>query len=357
MADSNSEGMGSGTESLGSAGDEFSGLIEDANAHIMDGAGPDEMLDLLNKEVEKEAEEEEEVLDEGETSDPEEDEAEDDAEEEGEEEEDEEEVGEEEAKPVKGANKRIQQLVTQRKELENQLAQTKSQFESYAQQAQAQFQQFQQQRDARQNEMLMEMANANKLMQKQIEMLTGRKQAEEEAGLSEVERFKRDTQKAAEEQALAHVRALEEKWEKAEAERQAQAQQAQTQYQIRQLSQDVQNARNTIYFEGFDLTKIDPEHGKVIDDTIMALVAARDVTPQQAAEYLRKTNTFMATEQQKRAVATVSKKKKRAQSTKLPSGGSKQAAKSDSRPAWPLIRKHGYSSYVAWRADGSPHLE
>jgi len=353
MADSNA-GPSDGIENGGSAGEDFSALVGEASDSLMSvrGENPDDIIEAALAEDEPSEEEAPESEAEADSEDE---SAKADEEEESEEEEEEEEEGQPEEKPA-GANKRIQQLVSKRKELESKLEQQTAQFNAYAQQVQTQFQQLQQQKESQQSEITQKLMESNQLLAKQIEMLTGRRKEEEEANLSEVDHYKLQVERAAEQRAMAAVDSLRAEMKEAERKRSEEISHINTQAQIRQLSQNVTSARNAIIFEGLDPKEIDPEQGKVFDDAIMALVAARNVTPQQAAAYLRKSQEMLSQVRQKSAVKTVSKKKK-AGGTKLPVGASRQAVKNTGGyPAWDLVRKAGYSSYLDWKADGAPPL-
>lgn len=354
MADTNSgfdfDGIkDSGTEHAGT-GESFNPLIDEMFG-AEDGAdSPDEMLvdDVPQADEEAEAPEGEEP-EAGQSGPP---AAEPEDPDEDDDEGDEEEPEEDEPKP-KGsrAQKRIQQLAARSKELEQQLSQV-------TQQSQLQFQSVLQQQEAKHQAQMDQMQQLIEVRSREAELMQAKQSREEDQNLSEVDRFaakiERETMAKAESLFDSKLEALQSKMDEQEAAHAERQQKMENQRVFERVSQRTEAARNSTFFKGFNQESITPEVGQAVDDTIMALAAARNIPIEEAASFLSQLTDIVGQKRQATKKAAKSKPKVKPAKAGLPSSARQAAKGGEKAPSLQEIKEMGFNNHLRWAEAGSP---
>jgi hypothetical protein len=260
-------------------------------------------------------------------------------------------VSDEPEEPQGRANKRIQQLVQDNKQIRDDYqkfqAQSQQQMQSWAQQ---QAQQYQLQ--------MGELQRQNEIQTRQLELLQGRRRDEEESELPYVEKFKRQLLREAE-QIADQKMSVREQTLRAEIDaiKQENAQRQQVQRQQQTLAHfegEVEHALDAVF--GEDLTFLGEENRPGLRDAVLSWIAAKEVLPMQAAQAVRKMyDLFHAGKLKSKTVAPTAQKKVPPKNVPRVSGGRRPATRG-ARPSWNAIQAAGYGNSIEWLADGSPDL-
>jgi len=270
------------------------------------------------------------------------------------------ETEEEEApKAGSGAQKRIQQLVAQKRELEEKSATERAQLAQYVQSLQQQVQQQSQARETEFATLVKQQHEQIALLTQQLQQISGKRQEEDDRNLSEVERFKknvlREAESSVEKKFTGKFEELQKQFTDLQKQRESEAKAAQERLALQRLYADVAKSRTEHFFKDYDIKSVPVEVQKVTDDMITALCAARNVPAADAAKWLHGLVEKMA--EKKIAGGGAAKVAKRPAGTGLPQGGTGTAAKNGGRPSWDALKAAGYKNYLRWTEAGKPALQ
>ena len=260
---------------------------------------------------------------------------------------------EEPKKKAKGGRveKRIQALVNERKQLEEQLQQR----DHYYQQHLAKMQQ----------EMAEQKAGDSKVVQEQLELQRQQLQLMQLRGengpkseMTPMQEYRENLLKEATEKATSHfspeVEALKQKLESMEAERQQETEQAQRQQRYSYYNQQTQAARDGVLLKDFA-----PDRAKQLsepmDEMLLAFCGAFGMEPAKAAPQFKKyLDLYVQGSLETRARGGGQKiRKSRSVPRSAPSG--KRTAKPGNKfPSHTALRKAGFDNALDWVAAGEP---
>lgn len=279
-------------------------------------------------------------------------EEEDDGEEESEEEVEEEEE-EPEKKPLSRAEKRIQKAIERQNVAEKKLA-------DMEQRSIQQTQYLLQQQEAKHEAQMKQVSEMLEVQKEQLRLLTsGRKQEEEEANLSEVDRMMLQWKRQAKDEAkqemtseLSEVKTELAAFKKA-AQEEAAAQQSQA--RLNSFVAEAQRARKEILLKDWDVEDTQ-EFGESIDDMLIAYIASHDVPPAQAAADFRKTLEKLYSAQMKGRSKKGGEKIRKSKGLPPSAPSGRRPGKGEKRPSWDALQQAGYADYLEWTNAGRPAL-
>lgn len=251
---------------------------------------------------------------------------------------------EQEAQPEpKGrAQKRIQQLVDEKRDLQ---AQTQQALQAQQQQMYAYMEQQRQQHEAQMQQ----------VMGQYQAMIAAQQAKEEDAKLDEVGRFRKGVLQEAKEQVRAELAPEFEQMKNMFAQQQA-AQKAEQERALQRQRLDTFTAKASAARERVLLADMDHGLGddevSVMDDMLLSYVAATNTPPDVAAARFR---GMLDKIYSARLKGGTNKAKKAAPPPATPA---RQVAKTRAyRPSWEALTTAGYDNYLDWRAEGSPKLD
>jgi hypothetical protein len=274
------------------------------------------------------------------------------AEEESEEEQSPDQEQEEEIPTGTRAQKRIQALVAEKKKLQEELQGSQQVFMQQMQQQQFQIQQAymkQMQEQAKQTEML----------QRQLQLLTERKE-EEDPNLTPIERYEKQMLKKAQElakqQLNPEIEQLKQQIESDRRQREEFSKKQEMQAKLQMFTEQTKLASQQYIFKDFAKESVGALE-EPMQDMLLSFVASTGLPPEQAAQQFSK---FLDQYHRARLSGKVTTPKAQAvrKSQQVPSvsNNEKQSSKIDYRPTWMALKENGYSSYLEWRNAGGPKL-
>jgi|TARA_Y100000310_G_scaffold182154_1_gene182214 hypothetical protein len=249
------------------------------------------------------------------------------------------------------ADKRIQNLVKERKQLEQQLHQ-RDQY--YQQHLAAMQQQIAAQRDGDSQAMQEQLA----LQRQQLELMQSRGETAAKGELSPMEEYRLNIIKEATEKAgtkfSPEVEALKQKLDAMEAQRQQEIENAQRQQRYNHYNQQTQVARDGLLLKGFA-----PDRAKQLaepmDEMLLAFCGAFGVEPNVAAPQFKKyLDLYVQGSLESRARGGGQKIRKGRAVPKSAPSGKRSARQGNAFPKPDVLRKAGFDSALDWIAAGEP---
>ena len=260
---------------------------------------------------------------------------------------------EEPKKKAKGtrADKRIQTLVSERKQLEEQLQQR----DQYYQQHLAHLQQEITAQKAGDSKAVQEQLE---LQRQQLELMRLRGETEAKSELTPMEEYRLNLVKESVEKAgnkiSPEIMELKQKLESMEAERQKEVETAQRQQRYNYYNQQTKVARNDVLLKGFSPERAQ-QLSEPMDEMLLAFCGAFQLEPGVAAPQFKKyLDLYVQGSLESRAKGGGQKiRKGRAVPKSAPSG--KRSAKQGNKfPKPDALRKAGFDSALDWIAAGEP---
>jgi DNA repair exonuclease SbcCD ATPase subunit len=255
--------------------------------------------------------------------------------------------------PKTRAQKRIQELNKRAKDAETRLAAKEAEFQAQVQAQAAQQQaQFQAQMQA--------IAQQNELLQRQLELAQSKRNLDEDAHLTPMERYEKNILEKAEQRATERlkpeVEALRQKFAEQDAQRQQAMQQAEQQRSLKVFSAKADAASKQYLMRDVDTGAFAPEDQSVAGDMVLAYVAATGESPDKAAQKFKGWLDKYYQGRLQKVSKTSGTKIQEGQRMSNPLRPNSGTVQGESKPSWDALRKHGYSNYVQWLNAGSPVL-
>jgi len=250
------------------------------------------------------------------------------------------------------AQERIRKLANQRNEAQAAMQQAQQQAQQqvlYAQQmAQQQAQQMQAQYEASQAQ-----------LQSQLDMLTSKREQEEEANLSPMEQYERKILRQANEQAqagykseVAELRGILEA-QKQQQQEATQAQQRQQRYE--HYTGEATRLRNSVLLNGMEAEDIEAL-GSTTDEMLLAFSAAYGIEPEKAAPHFQRFLTKYSQANLKRRSKVSGKQVRKSQGVPGSAPTGRTASTGNAMPNMQSLRAAGFNSHLDWMAAGEPSV-
>mgnify|MGYP003138024534 CR=1 FL=1 len=265
----------------------------------------------------------------------------------------EEEVPEEPKKKAKGtrADKRIQSLVGERKQLEEQLQQRDQYYRQHLASLQ---QQMQVQKDGDSKALLEQL----ELQRKQLEYMQQQGQAGPKAELTPMEQYRLNIIQEATENAGSkfspEVEALREELDGIKAQRQQDAEEAQRQQRYQYYNQQTQAVRDGVLLQGFAPDRAQ-QLAEPMDEMLLAFCGAFGVEPNVAGPQFKKyLDLYVQGSLENRARGGGQKIRKGQAVPKSAPSGKRSAKQANKFPSHESLRKAGFDSVLDWMAANEP---
>lgn len=260
---------------------------------------------------------------------------------------------EEPKKKAKGsrADKRIQTLVNERKQLEQQLQQRDQYYQQHLSSMQ---QQLADQRAGDSKAMQEQL----ELQRQQLELMRMRGETETQGELTPMEEYRLNIINEASEKAgtkfSPEVDALRKELDDIKAARQAEVEQAQRQQRYNHYNSQTRVARNDVLLKGFA-----PDRAKQLaepmDEMLLAFCGAFGIEPNVAAPQFKKyLDLYVQGSLEGRAKGGGQKIRKGRAVPKSAPGGKRAAKKGNKFPQPDVLRKAGFDNALDWMAAGEP---
>jgi hypothetical protein len=253
--------------------------------------------------------------------------------------------------PKGRANKRIQALVKEKKELEGRIAARDQEFQRQMQQVQ--------QQQAIQAQAL---AQQNAVLQKQLEFMSRREPAPEEdlSKLTPMEQYERQLLSKAEERAMAklapRVEAAEKRLAQQEAKERTTLERAKQQATLQKFTEGARVASQEVIMGDVDAEGFDADDNDVAKDLVLAYVAATGVTAPDAAQRFKMWLDKYHQGRLRKVSKTSGKAIQVSRNVPAPIQSGKGTVQGEAKPSWATLKQHGYDNYVQWMHAGAPAL-
>jgi len=261
----------------------------------------------------------------------------------------------EEEKSSSRAQKRIQNLSSRNKELEQGLQQQQEYF-----QRQMQALQYQMQQNAARPQEDNALAQQLALQQQQLQMLQQQKQSEEYSNLSPLEQLKIDILKESESKASSAIDSqlseLRKQLENEKSTRLQSQQEAQRKARYEYYNQQTSAATKEQILGSFkqeDASQLRED----AEEMVLAMAGAFGIEPSEAAVRLKGyMDKYMRASMSARS-STKGQKVRKSRSIPKPASGGRRQVKGGLRmPSLPEIKKAGYDNHIDWIAAGEPSV-
>lgn len=252
--------------------------------------------------------------------------------------------------PKGRAQKRIQSLANEKKELKQRLDQQNQEF-------QRQMQYVQQQQAAQ----MQAQAQQTALLQKQLEIMSRQTDpVEDDSNLTPMEKYEKDLLKKAEtraaERMAPQIQRLEQELQRQNAEKVASTKRARQRASLQRYTVKAQTAANEYLMRDVDTGAFTPEDTQVGANLILSYVAATGCTPEEAGQQFRGWLDKHYQGRMKNVSKTSGRTIQQSQRVPAPMQPSTGTVQEAAKPTWAALRTHGYDNYVQWMRAGSPPL-
>ena len=250
------------------------------------------------------------------------------------------------------AERRIQKLVTEKKEL---LAQAEARDADYRRQLDMLQQQVQQQQQAGTQWQQQQV----ELQRQQMAEMQRRREMEYEQSLSPMERHNRQMLRQAQEQARGlitpEVQALRDELEGLKAERAKEREAFEQRQRYEQYNRETVSARSNL-LKGFSSER-SKQLTPAMDEMLLTYSATLGTTPEKAGPQFKKMLDAYAQGYLESRAANGRQMQKGQAVPSTAQGGRRSAQGGSPRPSWQALRNAGFSDYVDWESRGRPLVE